>query len=61
MPDLKRAINELREEYLTWGKFNIHARLLEDGFEVGVLTVGSIILDFIKQGFVQAYDHLIAG
>ena len=48
MPELKRAIKEFRDERPTWGKLKIHARLLEDGFEVSVSTVGRIISDFIK-------------
>ena len=52
IPELRRAIKELRDERPTWSKLNIYAKLLEDGFEVSESTVGGIISDFIKQGIV---------
>ena len=60
-PELKKAIKKVRDKRPTWGKLKIHARLLEDGFEVSVSTVGRIISDFIERGIVRAYDQLISG
>lgn len=51
----------MRDKRPTWGKLKIHARLLEDGFDVSVLTIGRIISDFIEQCIVRAYEQLISG
>ena len=56
-----KAVKEVRENHPTWGKLKIRKRLLDEGFDVSVSTVGRIISDFIKRGIVQAYDHLISG
>lgn len=59
--ELLEAIRDICFEKITWGKLKIHAKLLDQGFEVSVSTVGRIISDFIEQGVFQSYDFLISG
>ena len=52
--ELLEAIKDIRHEKRTWGKLKIHAKLLDQGFEVSVSTGGRISSDFIEQGVFQA-------
>lgn len=60
-PELIKAVREVREENMTWGPEKVGTRVIEDGFETSVSTVGRILSDLIRDGLIVAYDHLISG
>ena len=63
LPNIQREIGGVvrsNRKYIslderTKGKLKIHAKLLDQGFDVSVSTVGRIISDFIEQGVFQDY------